>query len=128
MHAALQLRCFGKQVNREVTMGAVADTCSSHHLLYVTDIVTKMTFLVDSGASLSVLPVGRGAKTEDEGCLFAANGSSIKTYGEKLLSLDLGLRREYTWKFIIADVRYPILGADFLKNFSKIFGRAIMLR
>ena len=33
-------------------------------------------------------------------------------------SLNLGLRRTFCWAFIIADVRRPILGADFLHHFS----------
>ena len=40
------------------------------------------------------------------------------TYGEKSLTLDIGLRRTYQWIFILADVSYPILGADFLAHFS----------
>lgn len=36
--------------------------------------------------------------------LFAANGSQIKTYGCKSLSLDLGLRRPIRWIFVIADL------------------------
>lgn len=50
--------------------------------------------------------------------MFAANGSAIKTYGEQLLNLNLGLRRTFKWKFIIADVAKPILEAHFLKQFA----------
>lgn len=49
---------------------------------------------------------------------FAANGTPIRTYGEKLLQLDLGFHRLLCWPFIIADVAHPILGADFLANFG----------
>ena len=50
--------------------------------------------------------------------LFAANGSIIKTYGTQIFELDLGLRRNFIWKFIIADVSKPIIGSDFLKYFD----------
>ncbi|GBP00674.1 Retrovirus-related Pol polyprotein from transposon opus [Eumeta japonica] len=50
--------------------------------------------------------------------LFAANGSVINTYGESILSPSLGLRRTFSWKFIVADVNYPIIGADFLQHFG----------
>lgn len=50
--------------------------------------------------------------------LFAANGSRIKTFGEKRLNLNLSLRREFQWNFIIADVDQPIIGADFLKHYG----------
>lgn len=50
--------------------------------------------------------------------LYAANGAVIKTFGEKILTLDLGLKKKFLWKFILADVSKPIIGADFLKNFG----------
>lgn len=46
--------------------------------------------------------------------LSAANGSDIKTYGLQKLVLNLGLRRAFSWSFIIADVSMPIIGSDFL--------------
>ncbi|GBL84886.1 hypothetical protein AVEN_35006-1 [Araneus ventricosus] len=50
--------------------------------------------------------------------MYAANGSVIKSYGTKGLNLDLGLRRKFSWIFIVADVSHPILGSDFLKRFG----------
>nr|XP_049464884.1 uncharacterized protein K02A2.6-like [Anopheles coluzzii] len=50
--------------------------------------------------------------------LFAANGSPINVYGEVLLKINLGLRREFLWSFLIADVTSGIIGADFLGNFE----------
>lgn len=50
--------------------------------------------------------------------LYAANGSAIRTYGLLRKSLDLGLRRNFTWDFIVADVTCPIIGADFLRHFQ----------
>ncbi|XP_053686175.1 uncharacterized protein LOC128735715 [Sabethes cyaneus] len=50
--------------------------------------------------------------------LFAANGTRIQTYGTKRLTIDLGLRRSFVWVFVIADVKSPIIGADFLKHFG----------
>lgn len=50
--------------------------------------------------------------------LLAANQSEIKTFGDCVLNLDLGLRREFKWLFVIADVHTPIIGADFLVNFD----------
>lgn len=50
--------------------------------------------------------------------LFAANGTEIRTFGKKLISINLGLRRAFTWPFIVADVSQPIIGADFLTHFG----------
>lgn len=50
--------------------------------------------------------------------LYAANGSTINTYGTKTITLNLGLRRPYCWPFVIAEVTRPIIGADLLKHFG----------
>jgi hypothetical protein len=50
--------------------------------------------------------------------LYADNGTTIRTYGWLPLSLNLGLRREFTWRFVVADVTLPIIGADFLSHFG----------
>ena len=78
-----------------------------------------MKFLVDTGADISVVPpTGQEKNSNFKLDLFAVNGSKIKTYGQKLLSLDLGLRRSFNWIFIIADVNKPIIGMDFLSHFN----------
>ena len=50
--------------------------------------------------------------------LQAVNSTNIPTYGVRSLTLDLGLRRTFRWTFIVADVKKPILGADFLSKFG----------
>jgi hypothetical protein len=50
--------------------------------------------------------------------LCAANGTTIRTYGWLPLSLNLGLRREFRWRFVLADVIKPLIGADFLSHFG----------
>lgn len=75
---------------------------------------------MDTGANISVLPAVKKIYTNSE-CdsykLYAANGSPIQTYGTKNLVLKLKLRRPYSWTFILAAVKQPILGADFLKHY-----------
>lgn len=76
---------------------------------------------MDTGANVSVLPVIRKYRAVENTRykLYAANGTEIKTYGTKSLVLDLKLRRPYRWDFIIADIKQPILGIDFL-TFHKL--------
>ncbi|GFX78965.1 retrovirus-related Pol polyprotein from transposon 412 [Trichonephila clavipes] len=50
--------------------------------------------------------------------LYSANGSEIPTFGHKILTLYLGLRRELQFLFIIAKVDKGIIGADFLSMFN----------
>ena len=47
--------------------------------------------------------------------LTAANGSKIGTYGYHPLTLDLGFARLFKSEFIVTEVAFPILGADFLR-------------
>jgi hypothetical protein len=82
-------------------------------LLFLSDIVSKQQFLVDTGAEVSVLPAtGFDTRTRKEGPpLSAANGSSIKTYGTRTLSLHLATNTYmYQWDFVIPDVSRPLLG------------------
>ncbi|KAJ0169143.1 hypothetical protein K1T71_015309 [Dendrolimus kikuchii] len=83
----------------------------------------RLRFLVDSGANVSVLPRwsvrNRQSACEDYR-LFAANGTPIETYGLHSLTLDLKLRRSFQWTFIVADVKQPIIGADFLTRYKLV--------
>ncbi|CAE1326028.1 unnamed protein product [Acanthosepion pharaonis] len=99
---------------------AVAENkTASDRLFYVTDTRNNLRFLVDTGAAISVLPVRDKARQQPfQLRLQAANGSSINTYGTKSLTLNIGMRRDFTWNFTVADVQMPILGADFLAHYD----------
>ncbi|CAK9813145.1 Transposon Ty3-I Gag-Pol polyprotein [Anthophora plagiata] len=86
----------------------------------ITDPTTRIQFLIDTGADVSVVPRAFGGKKPEADTfkLYAANGAIINTYGEKLLLINLGLRRDFSWRFILADVAKPIIGADFLHFFN----------
>ena len=62
------------------------------------------------------LTYGRRSKTDFD--LYAANNAIIHTYGLETLTLDLGLRRDFTWKFTVADVSKPILGVAFPHHYG----------
>eukprot|EP00794_Sanderia_malayensis_P005011 gene5011-biopygen4077 len=94
---------------------------STSRLFFVTDKYSGTRFLVDTGADVSVIPcqaIEKGHHNPSAFQLQAVNKSSISTYGERSIALDLGLRRTYRWIFIIVDVQTPILGADFLSHYA----------
>lgn len=99
-----------------------AEVCTvpGSNRLCVTDFKSNLRFLVDTGANVSVVP--RSSCKHSGECtdynLYAANGTVIKTYGTVSLVLDLKLRRSFRWNFIIADIKQPIIGADFLAHFN----------
>ncbi|CAB0045137.1 unnamed protein product, partial [Trichogramma brassicae] len=88
--------------------------------LYVTDRTHKIRFLIDSGSVLSILPrtVVRKPLQRKTLELQAANGTTIATYGQHSLTLNLGLRRPFEWAFTIARVDVAIIGADLLSHFG----------
>ena len=77
----------------------------------------RRSFLVDSGADVSVFPASASQKKSclsAAKCLQAANGSSIKTFGRRKIFLSLpGL--SVVHQFLLADVKKPILGSDFFR-------------
>ena len=46
------------------------------------------------------------------------NNSPINTYGQRSLTLNLGLRRSLPWIFLTAEVQKLNLGADFLSHYG----------
>ena len=75
---------------------------------------------MDTGADVSVFPPTAAERRHPSSSLHlqAANGTAIKTFGQKLLVLDLGLRRPISWPFLIADCTKPIIGSDLLFHYS----------
>ncbi|GFS70976.1 transposon Ty3-I Gag-Pol polyprotein [Nephila pilipes] len=88
--------------------------------LYLSDRTSRSKYLIDTGADVSVIPLTTASQHLPPAFLqlFAANGTVISTYGQQLVTLDLGLRRVFKWPFIIAAVSQPIIGADFLRHYG----------
>ncbi|CAH8467626.1 unnamed protein product, partial [Dicrocoelium dendriticum] len=95
--------------------------CPTHtnRRLIIQDRTSGLHFLIDTGADISVIPPSQSqhALKQSSLRLTAANGTCISTFGQRSLTLNLGLRRSFTWVFIVADVKQPLLGADFLTHF-----------
>ena len=119
MSSALQVS--GKHARQQLTAtNAAGHTRQRSRLFHIMDRSTGQRFLIDTGAEVSVVPPSRLERQRPRpGChLQAANSSTITTFGERSLTLDLGLRRTCRWVFMIADVHHPIIGADFLRHFN----------
>lgn len=75
--------------------------------------------MIDTGAEISVVPPTHREKfSKSDFQLFAANKTTIDTFGNKTLVMDLGLRRSFSWNFTIASVDRCIIGADFLNHYG----------
>ena len=101
------------------SLGATSVTGQNiSRLFYVTDSSTGFKFLVDTGAQVSIIPPSPTDHHihHTNLTLEAVNGTPIRTFGTRSLTLSLGLRRTFRWVFVIAETGTPILGADFLRH------------
>ncbi|GFS65790.1 transposon Ty3-I Gag-Pol polyprotein [Nephila pilipes] len=92
----------------KLAVSSAADELNNYrefnYRLFVLDKKTGIKFLVDSGADESLIPASCGDKVIGDFKLYSANGTEIPYFGHKILTLDLGLRRDFQWPFIIAKV------------------------
>ncbi|GFX31041.1 hypothetical protein TNCV_2025441 [Trichonephila clavipes] len=65
--------------------------------LYLSDRTSRSKYHIDTGADVSAIPLTTASKHLPSASLqlFAANGNVISTYGQKLVTLDLGLRKVF---------------------------------
>ncbi|KFD66920.1 LOW QUALITY PROTEIN: hypothetical protein M514_20786 [Trichuris suis] len=112
----------GKLTSRALEAVECLAVTAGRRLFYIQEKTTKLSFLVDTGSEVSVLPprlcTRKHRRQPDPICLLAANGAQITTYGTCRLTVDFGIRRPLEWTFTIADVRRPILEADFFRCFN----------
>jgi hypothetical protein len=90
------------------------NAAAAGQLLYIVDEQSGRRFLVDSGASLSLLPHLSSAPG-DSNRLLGPTGKPIASWGGEAVQLSFG-GRAFPWQFLRAAVAFPILGLDFLKH------------
>ena len=90
-----------------------------HSCLTQTHSTNLTEFLIDTGSSLSLLPIIFSIDKSKQLSLRAANGTLVNTKGSVTVDFKIrGINDPFTWEFHIADVTYPILGADFLSAYE----------
>ncbi len=115
----------GKLACRRATFGSVANpthaTAKAMHfpanagLIFLTDKLTNDRYLVDTGATLSIVPCSQNASPSGP-LLKGADGQPIPSWGFiKKLQFQGKL---FTATILQAAVDGPILGIDFLRNFK----------
>lgn len=66
-------------------------------------------YLVDRRAQISLILASSGDKSKSPEKLRTVSGSIIHIYEHKCLKLNVGLRRDFLWTFIIDDITTPII-------------------
>ena len=114
------MRKVVKRAGRPLVAMSATGPPQPRRLFYVHDRTTGSQFLVDTGAEVSIIPPSPAERPRRQWnfSLLAANNTEIATYGVRSLTLDLGLCRPFRWPFIVANVKQPLLGADFLSHFG----------
>ena len=111
----------GKRKKQEL-MAPISCSTPTRRLLYLHDNTTSLRFLVDTGAEISTIP----ARPQDRRQpairnLQAANGTLIPCFGERSVTPSFPLTpgvKAFPWVFLVAEVTFPILGADFLSHYN----------
>jgi hypothetical protein len=115
---AKRLPPVGKLNQRALTAANVCTISSGR--LFITDRISKQRYLVHTGSDLRVFPrkLLPGRRERTDYTLYAANGTTIPSYGWTSLGLNLGLRRDFNWRFVLADVDLPIIGVELLSHYG----------
>ncbi|KRX51270.1 hypothetical protein T09_13633, partial [Trichinella sp. T9] len=117
---------LGKRTARDL-MAVGSPGNRSRCLFFVQERKYGMRFLVDTGLEVSVVPLSTTRcsqlHTSDIPRLTAANVTPIDVVGSRELTVDEGITRPMSWKFIVARIRQRILRADFLRHFNLLFNR-----
>ena len=100
----------------------------SSNIMYIFDSISRMYFLVDSGAEVSIFPLENcpqslsplNERTRATPALCAVNGQPLATHGQRTITLRFETQKgppvEFSHEFCIVDIKIPILGADFFRK------------
>ena len=84
--------------------------------MFLSDSYNKLNFLVDSEASLSIIPFSSSQMPLGPK-LLGANGASIPTWGFQTKTVKIGTNT-FEHEILLAKVAIPILGLDFFRKFQ----------
>ncbi|GFX03332.1 transposon Ty3-G Gag-Pol polyprotein [Trichonephila clavipes] len=101
----------GKQIQQRIM--ATYSLPKESRSLFIRDWTTNISFLIDTGSDVSLIPANVYQKRNaSQQTLFATNSSTINVYGQKTLTLNFNLR-DFMWTFLIADIQYIELLKEF---------------
>ena len=91
-------------------------------LMFVKDVNSRTSFLIDPGSQVSILPFDQlkhnPNRLTNGLVLTGVSGKKINTFGIDKLKLKFNEENEFIWSFVLAEVDQPIIGIDFIKHFK----------
>jgi hypothetical protein len=91
-------------------------TFPTKNLIFLKDSKNNFNFLVDSGASISILPHSSSAPPTGPH-LVGANGDVVPVWGRRRQTVTFA-NQDFEFDFFLAAVATPIIGMDFLTKFE----------
>lgn len=88
----------------------------SHRTIY--DLLSRRHYLKDIGSEVSIFTASRNNHLTPQALTVSANSSPTRTYGFRQVDIILRLWRTFSWRFIIANISSPILGADLVWTYG----------
>lgn len=115
----LQTVRYDKHFGEILCRNASAATVTGGHgrLLNITDVMTKVRPLLDTGAKLSILPANSDDRLRGSTLnLQVANKKPSARYGKRYVCLNVGLHKSIHCIFVDIDVFVSYIGRDLLKH------------
>ncbi len=85
-------------------------------LVFITDQLSQRRYLVDTGAAYSIFPYSSSSPACGP-ALSGPTGQHIPCWGERQFTLSFN-NKQFSWPFLLAAVKFPIIGVDFLRHFQ----------
>ena len=99
-----------------------SQTAPSSPLLFIHDSCHDIDFLIDTGASYSIIlsHVINNSKSFNTGTYHVSTigGGTLEIDGQLKTQINLGFSQLFEYDFVIAALPYEIIGADFLRYFN----------
>lgn len=97
-------------------MAAATTDSKPGRLLLLVDEQKGRRFLVDTGSAYTILPF-TSSSTPTGPALATASGAAIRAWGRRPVCIQAAGHR-FWWQAVLADVAFPIVGADFLREYG----------
>jgi hypothetical protein len=117
----LVVRGEGPEVQHPLQLGKLVfwgqlNAVASGQLVFITDQLSQRRYLVNTGAAFSIFPHSSSSPACSP-ALSGPVGQHIPCWGERQLTLSFN-DKQFSCSFLLAAVKFPIIGADFLHHFQ----------